>query len=104
MSYAVIFSSQRTGLDQKGYDKLADAMDALAEKQKGFISLKWCRGADGFGISVSRWETLEDIENWRKNAQHMMAQEFGRQKWYSSFSTVVCKVERENEWQALNPL
>jgi len=103
MSYAVIFSSQRTGLDNESYEKMADAMDALAEKQKGFLGMKWCRGTDGFGISVSRWATLEDIENWRKNTQHLMAQEFGRQKWYSSFSTLVCKIERESDWHSLNP-
>jgi heme-degrading monooxygenase HmoA len=97
MSYVVIFTSQKTGADSEGYEKMAEAMDRLAEKQKGFLGLQWCRDANGFGMSVSRWESLEDIASWRQNSQHMLAQEFGRQKWYSSFSTIVAKVERESK-------
>lgn len=100
MSYVVIFSSQRTGLDGEAYEKMADQMDRIAEKQNGFLGIQWCRDVNGFGISVSRWETLESIKAWREQSQHMLAQEFGRQKWYSSFKTIVAKVERENEWPA----
>ncbi|HEX7673582.1 MAG TPA: antibiotic biosynthesis monooxygenase [Bdellovibrio sp.] len=93
--YAVIFSSQRNSSDCAGYEQMAERMVELAKIQKGFLGMESSRGSDGFGITVSYWQTLEDISAWKSNSEHKIAQEFGRSKWYESFSTRVCKVERE---------
>lgn len=74
---------------------MAERMVELAKIQKGFLGMESSRGSDGFGITVSYWQTLEDISAWKSNSEHKIAQEFGRSKWYESFSTRVCKVERE---------
>ncbi len=38
------------------------------------------RGDDGIGITVSYWRSRQDIANWRRNAEHMVAQALGRQE------------------------
>lgn len=90
--YAVIFSSHRTE-DDNGYGEMADRMLALAESQPGFLGVESAR--EGLGITVSYWESLESISEWKRNAEHREAQRLGRQKWYSQFRVRVAKVERE---------
>ena len=91
--YAVIFTSLRTDVDD-GYGDTADQMFELASQQPGFLGVESARGEDGLGITVSYWESEEAIANWRRNAEHRVAQANGLQKWYSEFVTRVAKVER----------
>lgn len=97
--YAVIFSSQRTAVDD-GYGETADRMVELASAQPGFLGIESARGADGFGITVSYWESEEAIANWRAHAEHGVAQRDGIAKWYDEFFTRVAKVERSRHFVA----
>lgn len=72
---------------------MADAMVALAEEQPGYLGIESAR--EGLGITVSYWATLEDIKNWKANAQHQLAQKLGKEMWYTDFKTRICKVERD---------
>ena len=101
--YAVIFSSRRSSSDNPGYEKMAKRMVELAKDQKGYLGIESSRGNDGFGITVSYWQTQEDIAAWKANSEHQMAQEFGRSKWYDSFTTRICKVEREYSFGEVLP-
>ncbi|RED64919.1 antibiotic biosynthesis monooxygenase family protein [Cohnella lupini] len=92
--YAVIFTSLRTEGDN-GYGRMADRMAELASKQPGFISVESVRDSSGTGITVSYWESLEAIRDWKKNEAHQVAQEKGKQDWYESYKVRICKVERE---------
>ncbi|TGA98913.1 antibiotic biosynthesis monooxygenase [Sporolactobacillus shoreae] len=92
--YAVIFTSRRTEEDNKSYSETADLMDQLASVQKGFLGVESTRDNEGFGITVSYWDTLESIKLWKENTDHRMAQKNGRSNWYSAYSVRVCKVER----------
>ncbi|WP_017347183.1 antibiotic biosynthesis monooxygenase family protein [Pantoea sp. A4] len=89
--YAVIFTSTRTETDE-GYGDMAQQMVQLAQQQPGFLGVESAR--ETLGITVSYWQTVEDIQNWKKNAAHLMAQRLGREKWYQSFTTRICRVER----------
>ena len=93
--YAVIFTSHRTAVDE-GYGAVAERMVELAARQSGFLGVESVRGADGFGITVSYWATLEDIAAWKAQGEHRIAQSAGRQKWYAAFETRVARVERAN--------
>ena len=91
--YAVVFSSIRTGEDQDAYHQMALKMSELATQQKGYLGVESAR--DSMGITVSYWDSLEAIRAWKAVAEHQIAQEFGREKWYSSYKTRICKVERD---------
>ncbi len=93
--YAVIFSSTRTG-GERGYEAMAEAMVKLAAEQPGFLGVESAR--EGLGITVSYWESLEAISEWRQNSAHLVAQERGREVWYDAFKVRICKVERDYEF------
>ena len=90
--YAVIFSSVRTEGDN-GYAEMAERMEELARIQHGYIGFKSARAE--IGISVSYWRTLEDISAWQKNAEHLIAQQKGKELWYNTYRVRICKVELE---------
>ena len=90
--YAVIFSSHRTDGDN-GYAEMAARMAELAAQQPGYLGMESAR--ENLGITVSYWESLEAIRNWKQNAEHQEAQRLGHQQWYSSFRVRIAKVERE---------
>ena len=91
--YAVIFSSLRSDGDN-GYGRMAERMIELASQQPGFLGVESARNADGFGITVSYWSTLEAISDWKANAEHLAAQDLGKRLWYSHFELRIAKVER----------
>ncbi len=97
--YAVIFTSQRTAVDD-GYGDTAERMVALAAQQPGYLGVQSARGADGLGITVSYWRSLEDIAAWRKHVEHTDARDDGRARWYSHYETRITKVERAYAWDA----
>lgn len=90
--YAVIFTSLRTEGDD-GYSKMAGHMAELAARQPGFLGVESARS--DVGITVSYWESLEAIRQWKANAEHLIAQRLGREKWYSTYKTRICLVERD---------
>jgi heme-degrading monooxygenase HmoA len=98
--YAVIFTSQRTPEDEEGYAAMAERMEELAARQPGFLGMDSIRGADGIGITVAYWESLEAIDAWREHAEHRVAQSLGRSKWYEAFELRVCRVERAYGFKA----
>ena len=91
--YAVIFTSQLTERDDKGYSAMADTMVELAVQQAGFLGFESAR--EDVGLTVSNWSDLAAIKNWKANAQHLEAQKLGHQLWYSNFKVRICKVERD---------
>ena len=90
--YAVIFTSLRTEVEE-GYDNTAERMVELAAGQPGFLGVESAREA--LGITVSYWESLESIRNWKAHAEHRIAQQMGREKWYTAYKTRICLVERD---------
>lgn len=90
--YAVIFTNQRTEEDH-GYSEMAHKMEDLARRQPGFLDFESAR--DEIGISVSYWESLQDIAHWKVNTNHLFAQEKGKSDWYSWYKVRICLVERE---------
>ena len=91
--YAVIFTSQRTA-GENGYDAMAQAMYELALEQPGCLGAESTRGEDGLGITVSYFIDEASIRAWKENARHLVAQQLGKERWYSHYKLRVAKVER----------
>lgn len=93
--YAVIFTStQNKNID--GYAEMASKIEDLAKTQKGYLGMDSAR--NDVGITISYWESLEAIKNWKQQTDHMLAQQKGRENWYSWYNVRICKVEREYEF------
>jgi len=90
--YAVIFTSLQTK-DTKGYAQMAEKMESLAKDQPGYLGFEHAN--EDLSISISYWESLEAIKNWKANLNHLEAQKQGKERWYEWYKTRICKVERE---------
>ena len=95
--YAVVFTSQRTTSELAEYEATAARMVELARNMPGFLDVESARGDDGVGITVSYWQDLDSIRNWREHTEHQIAQQLGRQRWYQWYKLRICKVESEYE-------
>jgi heme-degrading monooxygenase HmoA len=91
--YAVVFTSLRVPGDEDAYAETARRMEQLAAEQPGFLGVESARGDDGVGITVSYWASLEAVRAWRGHAEHRLAQESGRGRWYEWYRLRVCRVE-----------
>jgi len=93
--YAVIFTSVRTTIDE-GYGDIAKEMIDLAAAQEGFLGVESARNE--VGITVSYWQSLDAISNWKANTRHLLAQKRGRDLWYEQYKVRICKVERDYDF------
>ena len=91
--YAVIFTSQESA-DTAGYGQTAQRMVELAAQQPGYLGVESTRDASGLGITVSYWESEDAIRGWKANAEHQLARDAGRKRWYAHYELRVAKVER----------
>ena len=90
--YAVIAPAELRE-DVRGYPELAAKLIELAKRQPGFLGIE--SGAQrGFALAVSYWTSLEAIEAWRVNAQHLLAKKKGQSEWFEKYVTRIAKVER----------
>lgn len=98
--YAVIFTSLRTEGDND-YNAMSEHMVTLAQQQDGYLGHESAR--DGIGITVSYWQSLETIKNWKQQAEHLVAQQKGRKEWYTHYKTRICLVERDYGFEKMQP-
>ncbi|HTQ07375.1 MAG TPA: glutathione S-transferase N-terminal domain-containing protein [Polyangiaceae bacterium] len=98
-SYAVIFTSQRTN-DASDYGATAERMEALAASTPGYQSHVSARGADGLGVTVSYWDSLENIAGFRARLEHAEAQRAGRARYYAHYDLRVARVQKHVTFDA----
>jgi heme-degrading monooxygenase HmoA len=91
--YAVIFTN-RLGKSAEGYAETGRRMLDLALKQPGCLGAQSTRDSEGFGITVSYWESEEAIAGWKAHAEHLMAQKHGIERWYEHFEVRIARVDR----------
>ncbi len=82
--------------DTNGYAEMAEKMEELAKQQPGYLGFEHARS--DLAITISYWESLEAIKNWKANLDHLEAQKLGKERWYQWYKTRICKVEREYEF------
>jgi heme-degrading monooxygenase HmoA len=92
--YVAIFTSLRNPGDD-GYGAMSARMVDLVREQPGYLGMESLRNADGRGITLSYWDSLESIQAWKRDAEHLEAQRLGREQWYESYAIRVARVERQ---------
>lgn len=91
--YAVIFRAEINEADQ-AYAEMAAKLRVLAKEEYGcadFISVT----EGNCEISISYWESKEQIAQWKQDSEHLVAQRLGRSHWYKSYHIQVVEVIRE---------
>ena len=92
MKYIVIFKAQIKTLDEI-YSQTAQQLREKAFEQyqcQRFESVL----ENGFEITLSYWNSLDDIRRWHQDAEHQIAQGLGKERWYSSFSVEITEIIR----------
>jgi heme-degrading monooxygenase HmoA len=91
--YAVIFRAEMNEIDTD-YSETSSRMRELAINEYGCIDFVSVTEGNS-EISISFWESEEQIEKWKLNSEHINAQILGRNKWYKRYSVEVVEVLRE---------
>ena len=94
--FAVIFTSEMSE-NHLGYSEMAEQMADLAKQQPGYLGHETAR--EELGITVSYWESLEAIKNWKNQTELLFAQKKGREEWYAKYKIRIARVERDYGFQ-----
>ena len=78
-------------------DALVDEVCGPLDTDK--FDIESTRGADGLGITVSYWDSLDAVRRWGEHVEHRLAQQLGRDRWYEAFRLRVCRVEAERVFE-----
>ncbi len=95
--YAVIFKAEMNKLsddDADIYMRMATELRKLAMREYACIEFNSLREGQQ-EISISYWESLEKIKQWKQDYKHLIAQEFGHIKVYKSYQVQVVEILRE---------
>jgi len=77
----------RTGAD---YPEVADTILGLARAMPGFVDFKHFEAADGERVALVTFVDAESQRAWRDQADHRVAQQAGRDRYYGEYSIQVC--------------
>ncbi len=90
--FVVIFRAQAKALDAE-YSAMAAQMRELALTQFGCLDFSAATEGDQ-EIAVSYWPDEASIRAWKQHADHLLAQQLGRERWYARYSVEVAEVKR----------
>ncbi len=91
--YAVIFRAKFRKQDSK-YSATAMRMRELAIEKYGCIDFI-SSNENGYEITISYWERLEQIKSWKNDNEHMSAQQNGKSHWYESYRVQITEIIKE---------
>ena len=100
--FAVIFKAEIAQLDAE-YSDMAAHMRELAISRYGCTQFTSCTEGNR-EIAISYWESQDQIRRWKQDAEHLVAQDKGRSKWYSAYTVEVVELVRSYGSGSLSPL
>ena len=101
MSYLVVFRSTRKLDDGVVYSEWSEKMEILVKTIDGYEKHFGFRDPDTReGLTISYFNSLDAISEWKNLADHKVAQDLGREKFYEEYSVQICEILREYEYRA----
>ena len=94
----VVFRSRLRHPAPAGYEPVADRMVELARQQPGFRAVKSFAAPDGERVTLVVNGSLEAVNAWRANVEHLEAQRRGRAEFYAEYSLQTCELVRETRF------
>ncbi len=68
----------------------------MVAAQPGYLGMESARdSASNLGITVSYWRDAADARAWKAVSEHLLAQRFGREIWYSDYKVRIATVDRD---------
>ena len=99
--FLVVFRNRkRADIDQAAYDAEAEAMQALAAAQPGYLGFKSYAADDGEVIALSEWQDEASAKAWGRVADHRVAQQRGRSYYYAEYTLYACNEPHIRQFHA----
>ncbi len=99
VSFAVIFKSTRTVGSADLYQEQTELMEALVKSIPGYLShFSFRDPVTREGVTISYFESEDDIKEWKQVGDHIRAQELGRSDFYENYEVQVVEILREYSW------
>ncbi len=96
----VVFRSRLDpDLPEGEFETLSAEMYELCSKLPGFVSERSYTAEDGERLTLVEFESEESLEAWRRHPEHNAAQRKGRERYYTAYSSQVCKELRRSEFE-----
>lgn len=90
--FAVIFHADIAQRDDE-YFATAKQMRELALNHYGCVD--FIATTEGNReMAISYWPSLEHIQRWKQNAEHLRAQQQGKARWYTAYKVEIVEVLR----------
>ncbi len=90
--YVVIFRAQAQALDAE-YSAMATQLRRLALDHYGCLEFASVSEGDS-EIALSYWPDEKAIREWKHASDHLLAQQFGRERWYRAYSVEIAHISR----------
>ncbi len=98
----VVFRSRLNPGVEAEYGPRASEILELAKRQPGFVSFQGFSSDDGERVAIVEFETIEHVEAWAQHAEHRVAQQQGRDRFYAEYSLQICEPIRNSTFQREN--
>ena len=97
--YAVIFKSKRQDANSELYYQHNDALDEKIKSLPGYIKHSGIRHPETReGVTVAYFDSLDAIDMWRKDAEHMSAKKLAKSDFYENYSVEITEVIDQYGW------
>ncbi len=90
--FVVIFRATARDLDAE-YSTTAARLRELALSRFGCLDFTAVTEGDQ-EVALSYWPDEASIRAWKQHTDHLMAQQLGRERWYSGYSVEVAEIKR----------
>lgn len=74
------------------YSEYSALLHREVESMPGFCKFENWVDSEGYSVSLSYWETLDNLEAWKMFPKHQEAKKKGKWNWYSEYSVEVCQI------------
>ena len=92
----VVFRNRLRAEVDAEYGPRAEQILELARQQPGFVSFRAYTADDGERLALSEFDTLENAEAWGRHAEHLIAQQQGRDTFYTEYTLQICELVRDS--------
>ena len=97
----VIFRAKVRQFDAE-YSRVAAHMRKLALEQFGCLDFQAVTEGSN-EIALSYWPDEDSIRAWKNHAEHALAQQLGRERWYESYVVQVAQISRSCQFAQRQP-
>jgi len=97
--YAVIFKSKRQDANQDLYYQHDSALEEKIKSLTGYIKHSGIRHPETRqGVTIAYFDSLNAIDNWRKDSDHMDAKKLAKSDFYENYSVEITEVIDSYGW------